>query len=347
VLAEIGGGPVSLLGILLLGVLGAVLWGREHPPQEVAKARDVPDRLLQWVVGLLPADRIEWGQAMLGELDRVTGFSARWRFALSCVAGVLLPPPQGAVGPMAVLGTFALGSAIVFGIGFVHFGLATSPGNWVELAILAAIVMATLIGVSVQLRRPAVARLGLIGGFVVAAVWLGISNFTYLGIISPITSVGSWSGPLLIIGVPLVVGMGATWRSGSASVGRRATRLAGISGGLAMFFIATIAVVAIDGGPRDPGASVADGVSEAFFSAAFLFLISMPLAMTAVGWVAATSTGRLRSLVLSRRIHLASVPIGAGAGTGESQSRNVRPALIRVAAVLVILAALALFVLIR
>ena len=250
----IGGGRPSVLAILLLSGAGAVLWSREHPPPDTQTVRhDGPLRLLQWAVGLLPADRVDWGQAMLGELDRIEGRSGRWRFALGCVTGVVLLPPWGSDGPMAVLVAAALGSAVVFGIGFVHFGLATNPWNWVMLAILAVLVMSSLVTVSVQLRRPGVARLGLVGGLFVAAAWLVVSGFTWQGIISPIYSVGAWSGPAVLIGVPLVVGVGGAWRSKSASVGRRAARLAGASAGLAMFFIATIAVVAIDGGQTRPG----------------------------------------------------------------------------------------------
>ena len=88
-----------------------------------------------------------------------------------------------------------------------HFGLATNPWNWVMLAILAVLVMSSLVAVSVQLRRPGVARLGLVGGLFVAAAWLVVSGFTWQGIISPIYSVGAWSGPAVLIGVPLVVGV--------------------------------------------------------------------------------------------------------------------------------------------
>lgn len=160
----IGGGRPSVLAILLLSGAGAVLWSREHPPPDTQTARrDGPLRLLQWAVGLVPADRVDWGQAMLGELDRIESRSGRWRFAVGCVAGVVLLPPWGSDGPMAVLVAAALGSAVVFGIGFVHFGLATNPWNWVMMAILAVLVMSSLVAVSVQLRRPGVARLGLVG----------------------------------------------------------------------------------------------------------------------------------------------------------------------------------------
>ena len=301
-LGLIGAGRPSVLTILLLAGAGAVLWSREHPPPDAQTLRDdLPLQLLRSTGGLLPAERAEWGQAMLGELDRIEGRSRRWRFALGCSAGIVLLPPWGPVAPMAVLGSVALGSAVVFSFGFIHFGLAANPWNWVLVVILAALVMGSIVGVSVLLRRPGVGGLGLVGGLFVAAAWLVFSGFTWAGIISPINSVGAWSGPALLIGVPLVVGVGGAWRSKSAVVGRRAARLAGVSAGLAMFFVSTIAVVAIDGGPRDPGAGVAGGVSEAFSNVAMLFLLFLPLATAAIGWVAATAIARFRSVDLAEQ----------------------------------------------
>ena len=43
---------------------------------------DVPARLLGWAVGLLAAERAEWGQAMAGELDQIDGRAER-RFSRS------------------------------------------------------------------------------------------------------------------------------------------------------------------------------------------------------------------------------------------------------------------------
>src|SRR5690348_16419928 len=56
---------------------------------------DAPERLLGWTVGLLAAEREEWGRAMVGELDRLDGRGRRWRFALGCVAAAVVMPPWG------------------------------------------------------------------------------------------------------------------------------------------------------------------------------------------------------------------------------------------------------------
>jgi hypothetical protein len=347
-LGLIGAGRPTVLAILLLGGTGVVLWSGEHPPPDgLTVAGDVPLRLLRWAVGLVPADRVDWGQAMLGELDRIEGRSKRWRFAVGCMASVVLLPPWGPVGPMAGLVTVALGGAVAFGFGFVHFGLATNPWNWVMLVILAALVVSSIVAVSVLLRRPGAAPLGLGGGLFVAAAWLAFSEFTYAGIISPIYSVSAWSDPALFIGVPLVVGVVGAWRSGSASVGRRAARLSGISAGLALFFIATISVVAIDGGPRDPGVGVAGGVSEAFSNVAMLFLIFLPLATATIGWVAATATARFRLVNLTQRnCDSMNTPEFVGRAAERSEGRTIAP-LLHVAVVVAVIMAAVLFVLAR
>lgn len=345
----IGSGRPSVLVILLLAGGGVVLWSREHPPPELQSVRsDVPFRLLHWAVGLLRADRVDWGRAMLGELDRIEDRSERWRFTLGCVVGVVLAPPWGPVGPMVALTAVALGSAVVLGFGFVHFGLTANPWNWALLVILAALVVGSVVAVSVQLRRPGVGRLGLVGGLFVAATWLAFSGFTWAGVISPINSVGAWSGPALLIGVPLVVGVASAWRSESALAGRRAARLAGVSAGLAMFFFSTIAVVAIDGGPRDPRVGVAGGVSEAFSNVAMLFLIFLPLATATVGWVAATATVRFRAVELpgGNRGSI-STPKTVGVVAEESRSRSIGRMLFLAAVVLVVVIAVALFFQIR
>jgi len=341
----IGGGPPSVLAILLLTGVGMVLWYREHSPQDDLTVRaDVPVRLLQWAVGLLPAERVDWSQAMLGELDRIESRSERWRFAIGCVTGIVLVPPWGPAGPMAALVAVAIGSTVVFGFGFVHFGLSTNPWNWVMVVILATLVVGSIVAVSVLLRRPGVAGLGLVGGLFVVATWLTFSGFTWAGIISPIYSVGAWSGPALLIGVPLVVGVGGAWRSRSALVARRAARLAGVTAGLAMFFVSTIAVVAIDGGPRDPGAGVSRGVSEAFSNVAMLFLIFLPVATAAIGWVAATATARFRSVDLAQRNNDSTSTTKAAAHPAEgSQSRTTGRLLLRAAVVVVVVMAVALF----
>ena len=309
---------------------------------------DLPLRLLQWAVGLLHADRVDWGQAMLGELDRIEGPSAAVALRSRMCRRGLNAAARGSRRSDGRTDCYRSWGAVILGIGFVHFGLAANPGNWVMLTIVAALLMSLIIAVSVLLRRPGVVGPGLVGGLFVAAAWLACSRLTLLGLVDPIRSIGRLSVPLLMLTVPLIVGMVGTWRSGSALAGRRIARLAGVSAGLTMFLVSTIAVVAIDGGPRDPGVGVAGGVSESLFLVAMLFLVFAPLATTTIGWIAATATDRFRSANLARRNHDAfgATQAAGGAAAGD-HGRSIGHLLLRGVVVAVVVMAAALLFLAR
>jgi hypothetical protein len=56
---------------------------------------DWPARLLMFAVRRMPAERSEWGAAMLAELTELQQPAARWEFALSCTHVGLFPPRRG------------------------------------------------------------------------------------------------------------------------------------------------------------------------------------------------------------------------------------------------------------
>lgn len=55
-------------------------------------ASDGPERLLETAIRYMPAERSEWGEAMMAELIATRGASFRWPFALGCARTVLFPP---------------------------------------------------------------------------------------------------------------------------------------------------------------------------------------------------------------------------------------------------------------
>jgi len=342
-------GALSTLAVLLLCIAGVVMWSLDHSPDNApGKAGDRPLRLLQWAVVLLPADQESWGEAMLGELASIDDQSKRWRFCLGCVVGILFQPPWTPIGPTAVLGAAALGSLVVLGAGFIHFGLASNPWEWVQLAVLIILVVGTAATARISLRRPTVTGLGLVDGVVVVIMCVAYSHLTFVGIVNPINSMGDWSNPALFIGIPLILGAVSAWRGGNALVGQRAARLAGASSGLIMFFIGTISVVAIDGGPRNPGAGIAGGVSEAFSNVAMFFLISIPLSMATIGWVGAAATDRIRRAVVAHKQLVPLGPEGVTGGVSEGvRSRSTAVLTLRVGSAIAMLAALALIVFLR
>jgi len=171
---------------LLVSALPVLLRRQGEALDSVTERDDAPARLLQWAVGLLAAERGDWGQAMVGELDRIERRSEPWRFALGCVGGVVLLPPRGRVGaPMGALVAVALGGVAVIGLAFVRYGLGTDAANWVMLAILLVLVVGFILAGSVLLRRPGVAGPGLVRGLFVAAAWLLLSESTIAGFLSP------------------------------------------------------------------------------------------------------------------------------------------------------------------
>jgi len=117
---------------LLIGGIGVALIMRyfRTAPASPAGRDDAPARLLGWSTGLLDADRAEWGQAMLGELDRLEGRAPRWRFAAGCSAASMILPPWGraaaAAGSLAVVAAGGLG---VFAFASIHYGLGRSAGT--------------------------------------------------------------------------------------------------------------------------------------------------------------------------------------------------------------------------
>ncbi|MGH9769989.1 MAG: hypothetical protein ACREAB_21405, partial [Blastocatellia bacterium] len=54
--------------------------------------RDAPGLLLTIAVRRMPAERGEWGVAMLAELAQLQHPFTRWRFALGCTCVALFPP---------------------------------------------------------------------------------------------------------------------------------------------------------------------------------------------------------------------------------------------------------------
>src|SRR5262245_16884257 len=56
---------------------------------------DIPRLLLTVAVRRMPAERREWGEAMLAELAQLQNTSTRWRFALGCSRVAMFPPRRG------------------------------------------------------------------------------------------------------------------------------------------------------------------------------------------------------------------------------------------------------------
>ncbi len=312
-----------LMGIFVVGVAVALLRRRLLAiPQDQARRGDAPARLLGWAVGLLAAQRHAWGQAMIGELDRLDGRARRWRFALGCVGAAVVLPPWGravtALGALLAMAACAGGLAVYT---HVHYRLGTDGWTWVLATVLVLFLVGYLLAGSVLLRRPGVAGPGLIGGLFVAAAWLVAGGFTFNRWLN---SHGLGSHQWLLLLAPIVVGVGATLWGGSAAVGRRAVRLATATAALGVYLYGVLAVAVTGAAGHDPsdGWTTAQVVDDNLGNQAAFYLVALPLMTATIGWAAAAATARLRYAqpAIAPATPLLVPPGGDSALTGASRT---------------------------
>src|SRR6185437_9005402 len=241
-------------------------------------------RLMRWATGLLAPQRAEWGQAMLGELGHIEGWTRRMRFALGCAGAALVLPPWGraAAGVWAVI-VLAAGAVGLYAGMAVRYGLG--GGDWIWVSILTVFVLGALLGASALVRRPGVALPGLLGGLFTAVIFLAVSGFTFLDQVLPNT-VG-WHRLVQLIAVPFLVG-------------------AAITSSLGLFVYTTIAVAVIGGGgpPDADGGFTLRGTISDRIGNNMVLLAFTTLVFATIGWGGAAAAGRLL-----RRTPTATAPV--------------------------------------
>ncbi|MGY4765283.1 hypothetical protein ACXC9Q_00030 [Kribbella sp. CWNU-51] len=273
-------------------------------PAAASTVHDTPSRLLAWAVGALPADRAQWGEAMLGELRQLEGRTQRWRFALGCAAATLVLPSRRA--DAAGVAARLVAATAVACAGLVVYGLVRYPavltqhGTRPALATFTAVLAGyTLISV-VLLRHGSVGLSGLAGGLALAAVWA----------IAGITAVSHSSQPaysLLLLAIPLAalaVGAVAGRRRRTAAVRQQVVLLSAVVAGLVLFVVLAGDTLLTAGGPYDAGqlrdfptSGLPDlatyAVSDNLGSAMMLLLL-VPVVSATIGCAAAGTAARLR-----------------------------------------------------
>ncbi|MEP7053983.1 MAG: hypothetical protein ABI912_01875 [Actinomycetota bacterium] len=242
-----------ILGSLAVGsslVLRRRSAGRSSHPQSM----DAPATLLTWAVGFLAADREQWGQAMLGELEHLEQRPTRWRFALGCLAATLLVPPgQGDARRLvgALVSAASLASAGLVSFALLRYpGIVTGLGTWLALTTFAAVLLGFTLFALLLVRRGAAAGLGLACGVAVAVVWIVVG----------VTVVNSAKArpvfSLLLLALPLaalVAGGAGTWHGRTGAAGRKTALLTGLVAGLVLFLVVAASTLLTAGGPYDAG----------------------------------------------------------------------------------------------
>jgi hypothetical protein len=244
---------VSLIGVWAAAAVRTlgVLRAGDH--------RDRPAAVLWLAVRGLPADRCEWGQAMLGELAEAQGSRARWRFSLGCArAAVTLRirdrfgggHRDGVLARAVVLGA-ATAALALSGFGLIRYSLLRSPGAWAGVLILLAALLGYVVcalGLSRGTTPRAVLarRYGLLGGLPVGAAWI-VAIF-------PTAPLKQWVlAPLLIAMLGPASVAALTRRStGDAKAATAAAMWCGLVGGLVVFVTWVSATYLLQGRPLDP-----------------------------------------------------------------------------------------------
>jgi hypothetical protein len=299
------------MGVIVVGLIIVVLlvWVARPTGRRGARVasapliHDGPSKLLVWAVSGLPADRVQWGEAMFGELQQLQGRRQRWRFAVGCAGATLLLPSRRA--DSAALAARLVAATALVCAGLVAYSLRRYPamlahgGTWPALAMFVTVLVGYALMSAVLVRRGPVARSGLVGGLGLAAVW----------IIAGMLAVSHASQPaysFLLLTIPLAafaVGVVAARRA-TAVVRQPVVLLSAVVAGLILFLVLAGDTVLTAGVPYDagqlrdfPGSGMPDlatyAVSDNLGSAMMLLLL-VPIVTAAIGCAAAGVTARLR-----------------------------------------------------
>ncbi|MDX6535988.1 MAG: hypothetical protein QOD37_329 [Gaiellales bacterium] len=254
-------GGVFLIAVLVLVVARAGPGAaRMLRATRMGERRDRAARLLLLAVSGLPADRADWGQAMLGELDEATGSRARWRFSVGCVKAVMTLRARqsfggshrdGALVRTVVLGAVAAALALG-GYGLVRYPLlragegARASALMLLAVLLAYVVCALCLSRGMTPTAVVARRYGLCSGVAIGAGWLVV--------IFPSAPLKEWVFvPLAMVMLgPACVAALAARATGDPRTATAASMWCGLVGALVVFLIWVTATYLDNGGPIDP-----------------------------------------------------------------------------------------------
>ncbi len=187
--------------VLTVALVACIWWyrSRNRPGNT-----DGPSQLLSAAARHMPADRSEWGDAMMAELIYLHGASFRWWFALGC-ARVALFPPATTAWPRYLFDTIKrLGPVCgILSVALPPLGLPI-----LYFAAVAAEVFLIVDGVSTSEVMPA----GVIGAIILVSIAcmlsglpLGIAGLVrreqlrWLSLMGPVVSISIFSYLLIVM----------------------------------------------------------------------------------------------------------------------------------------------------
>jgi len=232
-----------------------------------AAGGDLAFRILSFSSQALPEERGDWGEAMLAELDCVSGRRRRLRFALGCARAALLPPRAGAAAQavrigaattaVAVIGLFLYTRNRLLGESYAgpnsQRGVLGINVDLLFLGLVAASALTALVRSRLTPWRVRAARLyGAVAGVIVGGIALtaslpGLAVQDVNGL-----SPNDWF-VLAALATMLAAGVAAAWSSHDARAGKEAGWWAGAIGGAILFIgLVTLSYTNITWFTHDP-----------------------------------------------------------------------------------------------
>jgi hypothetical protein len=305
-------------GVFIIALLALVLVRVVAPTVRMLRAPRLDDErdraavVLSRAIHGLPADRADWGQAMLGELQAAQGPRDRWAFSAGCLttvaswrvrASLAGSHRDGAVARTVVLAAGAAVLALV-GYGLIRYPLVGSAEETGAALLALAVVLVGYVLCALTLSRgmtPAAVlarRYGWLGGVAAGAAWLVV--------IFPTGPLKEWVlAPLLVATLgPVCLALLVRRATGDARAAAATAMWCGLVGGLLVFLIWVTAAYLHDGRPFDPqlirdfrASHAPDLTAYAItdsLGGAFGMLVMIPTLSLCFGSLAARTAGRER-----------------------------------------------------
>jgi hypothetical protein len=212
--------------------------------------RDLAFGILSFASRALQEERRDWGEAMLAELDRISGLWPRLGFALGCARTALLPPPRPGAATQAVRIVVATTVAAIIGLflytrdqllGASYPGPSGQPAIFGIMADLLFVAVGTASAVTALVRFPPTrwrtrASLvhGGVGGLVVGGIALAGSLPGLMVLDNNRIAPNNWF-LLAALATTLAAGVAAARSSHDPRAGKEAGWWAGAIGGAILF----------------------------------------------------------------------------------------------------------------
>lgn len=284
--------------------------GSSRPAAMADQNPDMAARFLRSVITLLPSERADWGQAMLGELQQVGSRRERWVFASGCAIATLLVPARagGSARPFVsvVLGAIVACAALT-GVAFVRYpGLITGAGTWLAVVAFGLLLAGYAVVALVLAQRTALPgvlfRRAVAGAVLVCTTCILVSVTVQAPKMIPTALL---LGPLLSsIAIGAAGGRPSRRQAGRAVTGFQVAMLSGVVAGLSLFILWTGITVLGAGAPYDAGqlrdfagSGAPDLATYAVsdnLGSAMVLLILVPLMTTTLGAAGAAAASGLQ-----------------------------------------------------